>query len=50
MNIGIGNQQLHIGDAMHMLQEAIELIKAAWLRPIQGEPTKLSTKLEQGTG
>lgn len=45
VHVGIPHQQLYIGDAMNMLQEAVELIKATWLRPIQREPTKLRTKL-----
>lgn len=46
VHISVAHQQLHIGDAMNMLQEAIELIKATRLRPIQREPTELCTKLE----
>lgn len=49
MHIGVGHQQLHVGDAMNMLQKAIELIKAAWLRAIQREPTELCTKLGHDT-
>lgn len=45
VHISVAHQQLHIGDAMNVLQEAVELIKAARLRPIQREPTKLCTKL-----
>lgn len=48
VNVGVGHQQLHVGDAMHVLQEAIEFIKTTRLRPIQREPTKLCTKLGWG--
>lgn len=45
VHVSVAHQQLHIGDAMDVLQEAIELIESAWLRPIQREPTKFCTKL-----
>lgn len=45
VHVGIAHQQLHVGDAMHVLQEAIKLVEAARLRPIQREAAKLSTKL-----
>lgn len=45
VHVGVAHQQLHVGDAVHVLQKAVELIKAPRLRPIQREPTKLCTKL-----
>lgn len=45
MHVGIAHQQLNVGDAVNMLQEAVELIKATRLRAIQREPTKLCTEL-----
>lgn len=45
VHVGVAHQQLHVGDAVHVLQEAVELIEAARLRPIQREPTKLCTEL-----
>lgn len=45
VHIGIAHQQLHVGDTMDMLQEAVELIEATWLRPVQGEPPELRPKL-----
>jgi len=45
VDVGVAHQQLHVGDAVHVLQEAVELIEAARLRPIQREPTKLCTEL-----
>lgn len=48
VHVSVAHQQLHIGDAMHVLQETVELIEAAWLGPFQREPTKLCTKLGWG--
>lgn len=45
VHVGVAHQQLHVGDAVNVLQEAVELIKATRLRAIQREPTKLCTKL-----
>ena len=45
VHISVAHQQVHIGDAVYVLQEAIELIKSARLGPIQREPTKLCTEL-----
>lgn len=45
VHIGIAHQELHVRDAVDVLQEAVELIEAARLRPIQREPTELCTKL-----
>lgn len=45
VHVGVAHQELHVRDAVDVLQEAVELIKAARLRPIQREPTELRTKL-----
>lgn len=31
VHVGVAHQQLHVGDAMHVLQEAIELVESARL-------------------
>lgn len=46
VHVGVAHQQLHIGDAVHVLQEAVELIEAARLGPVQGEATELRAELE----
>lgn len=35
VHVSVAHQQLHVGDAMHVLQETVELIEAAWLGPFQ---------------
>lgn len=34
VHVGVPHQHVHVGDAMHMLQEAVELIEAARFGPI----------------
>lgn len=45
MNIGITHKQVDVRDPMHMLQQAIELIKASRLGPVQREPPEFCSKL-----
>lgn len=45
VHVGVAHQQLHVGDAVDVLQQPVELIEAARLRPIQREPAKLGAKL-----
>lgn len=50
VDVGVAHQQLHVGDAVDVLQEPVELIEAARLRPIQREPAKLCAKLRHTQG
>lgn len=45
MDVGVAHQQIYIGDSVHMLQKAIELVKTAWLGAIKREAPELCSKL-----
>lgn len=45
VNIGVTHNQVDVRDPMHMLQQAIELIKASRLGPVQREPPEFCSKL-----
>ena len=45
VHVCVANQQLCVGDTMDMLQQAVELIEPARLRPVQGEPAELGSEL-----
>ena len=45
LQVGVAHQQLHVGDAVHVLQQPVELIVAARLGAVQGEPAELSSEL-----
>lgn len=47
MHISVAHQQLHVGDVVDVLKEAVELIEATRLGPIQREATELCPKLGQ---
>ena len=47
VNVSVAHQQLHVGDVMDMLEEAVELVEATWFGPIEREATKLCPKLGQ---
>lgn len=41
MNVGVTNHHFHVGDAVDMQDEFVELLKLAGLDPIHREPAKL---------
>lgn len=41
MNVGVTNHHLHVGDAVDMQDEFVELLKLAGFDPIHREPAKL---------
>lgn len=45
VHVGVAHQQLHVGDVVDVLQEAVELIEATRFRPIEREATELCAKL-----
>lgn len=45
MDVGVAHQQLHVGDSVHMLQKAIELIEAAWFGAVKREAPEFCSKL-----
>jgi len=45
VHIGVTHKQVDVRDPMHMLQQAIELIKASRLGPVQREPPEFCSKL-----
>lgn len=45
MDISVAHQQVHVGDSVNMLQQTIELLKAAWLGAVQGEAPEFCSKL-----
>lgn len=45
VHVGVSHQQLHVGDTVHVLQEAVELIETARFGAVQGETTELGAEL-----
>lgn len=45
MDVGVAHQQLHVGDSVHVLQKAVELIEAAWFGAIKREAPELRSEL-----
>lgn len=47
MDVGVTHEQVHVGDPVHVLEQAVELIETSRLGPVQRESSEFCSKLEQ---
>lgn len=47
VDVSVANHHLHVGDAVNVQNEFVELLKLARLDPVHGEPAELCAILEK---
>lgn len=50
VDVGVAHQHVHVGDLVHVLQQAVKLLEAAGLGALQREATELGAELGTGQG